>query len=239
MYINYDQSYISPEAQEIIKNGYGKLSVYSIHFDRHFTDEEKIQNRMQAERMTKTEYSNHCKKLGKIICARLKDVLQEVLKQGYDIHQVSAETSTLEHYSSDWDLFYWSNEGWNGEDYFDHFSLTFNKKRSVEQNMQLLEQLITLIEKMAYKNIGCRIQYDAELDNDRITVDAKASYRTIADKWITFNGVLGKIKYVESREEYGFFKKGTRSNYIRLSEYDVITKKGVELAKNKKKGEVA
>ena len=41
MYISKDFSYINANETMLMDNGYGKLSVHSIHFDRHYSEEQK------------------------------------------------------------------------------------------------------------------------------------------------------------------------------------------------------
>ena len=40
MYISKDFSYISTNETMLMDKGYGKMSVHSIHFDRHYSEEQ-------------------------------------------------------------------------------------------------------------------------------------------------------------------------------------------------------
>ena len=41
MYISKDFSYINANETMLMDKGYGKMSVHSIHFDRHYSEEQK------------------------------------------------------------------------------------------------------------------------------------------------------------------------------------------------------
>lgn len=55
MYISKDFSYISTNETMLMDKGYGKMSVHSIHFDRHYSEEQMKKNRLLAESMTREE----------------------------------------------------------------------------------------------------------------------------------------------------------------------------------------
>ena len=106
-----------------------------------------------------------------------------------------------------------------------HFSLTFNDNRSPEQNMTLLYEIISLVETMEYENIGCRIQYDAVIDNERVETEAKTICERLVGKFIDYHGMIGKIKVVREEngiKEYGFFKKNARNKYYSISNVDIL-----------------
>jgi len=230
MYIEKDYSYISETETLLINEGYGKMSVHSIHFDRHFSEEQKAKNRAIAETMTNEEWSEYCDKFAKSLATLLENILQEFVEK-YDIHQVSEETNTLKHYNSDWDLFFWSDKGWNKKDFMTHFSLTFNDNRSPEQNMELLEKIIPLVETIKYENIGCRIQYDAVIDEEKIEEEAKTICESLVGKFIEYRDMTGKIKVVREEngiKKYGFFKKNSKINYYHISSRDLVAMKIME-----------
>lgn len=221
MYINQDYSYINANEKLLIEKGYGKLSVHSIHFDRHYTEEQKENNRRTAETMTSDEWSKHCDEISKSFEKPMMEILHTFTEK-YDIHQVSEETSTYEHYASDWDLYFWTNTEKN---HMDYFKLNFNKKRNPEQNMKLLEEIIAFVETMEYENIGCRIQYDAVIDEKRVETEVKVICEQLAGKFITYCGFVGKIKSVgeyNGIKKYGFFKKGAKNKYYKISNTEIL-----------------
>lgn len=224
MFISQDFSYVKVSEMKLIDSGYGKMSVHSVHFDRHFSEERKEQNRQLAQKMTTEEWNKHCEEISKSFDKPLREIVS-VLADKYNIHQVSQETSTMKHYTSDWDLYFYSNKGWNGREHMDYFSLSFNDKRSPEQNMKLLEEIVAIVKTLDYENIGCRIQYDAWIDTKKVEETAKVICENLLDKFINYNGMVGKIKVVNETngsKEYGFFKKNARNKYYRISYSDIL-----------------
>lgn len=224
MYIKHDYSYINSNEHKLMDNGYGKMTVHSIHFDRHYSEEQKAKNRAIAETMTREEWNRHCDEISKSFDKPLKDILS-VFTSKYNIHQVSEETSTLSHYKSDWDLHFYSNRGWNGKDYMDYFKLSFNDNRTVEQNVKLLEEIIAIVESLEYENIGCRIQYDAAIEEKKVEESGKSICEMLIGKFIDYHGMTGKIKIVSDRNgniDYGFFKKNAKNKYYHISYMEIL-----------------
>ena len=220
MYIKKDFIYISANETMLMDNGYGKLSVHSIHFDRHYSEEQKENNRKTAESMTREEWGRHCDKIAEGFAKPMTEILEKFMNK-YSIYQASEDVR----YDSDWDLFFWSDRGWNGKDFMTHFSLTFNDNRSPEQNMELLDEIISLVETMEYENIGCRIQYNAVIDNERVETEAKTICERLIGKFIDYHGMIGKIKVVREEngiKEYGFFKKNARNKYYSISNTEIL-----------------
>ena len=107
----------------------------------------------------------------------------------------------------------------------DCFKLSFNKNRTPEENIKLLEEIIPLVEGMDYENIGCRIQYNAVINNGKVEKEAKIICDSLIGKSIIYCGMIGKIKVVSERngnKEYGFFKKYARSKYYHISYVDIL-----------------
>lgn len=220
MYISKDFSYINANETMLMDNGYGKLSVHSIHFDRHYSEEQKEKNREAFESMTRGEWSKYCDKIEEEFAKPLNEILEKFLSK-YSIYQASENVS----YDSDWDLFFWSDKGWNGKGFMTHFNLTFNNNRNPEQNMKLLEEIISFVDTMEYENIGCRIQYDAIIDTNMVEIEAKRICEKLLGKFIDYHGMTGKIKVVKEKngtKEYGFFKKNARNKYYRISNADIL-----------------
>lgn len=228
MFIKEDYSYISQMENKLIENGYGKLSVHSIHFDRYFTEEQQERNKQIAHDSTTEEWHKYCDEIGEYLSKQLLEIAK-VFDSKYDIHQFREEKNTIEHYKSNWDLYFYSNKGWNGKEYMNFFTLTFNDDRTPEENMNLLEEIKGIIETLNYENIMCRIQYDAVIDNKRVENEAKAICENLLGKFTTYNGMIGKIKVIhelEDKKEYGFFKKNARTNYYPIHYATILMEKG-------------
>ena len=224
MYINHDYSYITSNERKLIDNGYGKITVHSVHFDRHYSEERKAENRQLAETLTKEEWNERCDRIAKSFDKPMNDILS-VFVSKYNIHQVSEETSTMSHYKSDWDLYFYSNRGWNGKNHMDYFNLSFNNNRSPEHNMKLLEKIIAIVESLEYENIGCRIQYDAAIEEKKVEDSGKSICEMLLGKFIDYHGMIGKIKVVSDKDgntSYGFFKKNARNKYYPISYMEIL-----------------
>lgn len=229
MNINRDYSYIKGFETKLIDAGYGKITVHSLHFDRYISDEQKEINCKFFEGMTETERKNYYnstefESIQESFGKSLQDIL-DILIGKFDIHQTSEETSTLSHYSSNWDLFFWSDRGWNGKEYMSHFSLSFNENRTPEQNMTLLDKIITILESTENEKVSCRIQYDAVIDEKTVAEAARKVFNDIARKFVSWCGYEGKIKVISDEDgitQYGFFKKGSKKKYYKISNVDLV-----------------
>lgn len=229
MNISKDYSYINGSQRKLIDAGYGKISVHSIHFDRYVSEEQKEANRRFFDGMTEAERSAYYasddfENVQKAYAESLADVLNYFIGK-FDIHQVSPETSTSKHYNSDWDLFFYSNRGWNGKDYMSYFSLTFNDKRTPDKNMAMLENIIAMLENIESDKVHCRIQYDAVIDDGKVSEAADKAYQSISGKFIPYCGYVGKVKIIRDENgirDYGFFKKGASKKYYAISNADLL-----------------
>lgn len=225
MELLHDYDYISDVQRKLESAGYGEKTVYSLNFCRYFSEEEKAANKEKADSVTDEEWSALCDDFS----MRLNNSIREIvttLDSRYNIHQTKPENSTTEHYRSDWDLFFWSNEGWNGKGYMDCFSLTFNERRTPAQNMALLAEIIAILENMEYKNIACRIQYDIALHHEAISEAAYKVFDGLVGKPFEYMGMTGKIKLVSEcngTRKYGFFKKGAKKRYYHITDTEILT----------------
>lgn len=224
MKLKHDYNYINSNENKLVSAGYGENTVHSIHFGRYYTEEEMAANRERAEHMTREEHDRYCDSVSESFHKPMTEILSAFAEK-YDVHQISPETSTMTHYRSNWDLYFHSNRGWNGKDYMDSFSLTFNSGRSPAQNMELLAEVITILENMEYKNIACRIQYDACVDENKVAAAASTICESLAGKFINYRGTTGKIKVVSEnngRKLYGFFRKNARKRYYPVSNVEIL-----------------
>lgn len=227
MYIKHDYSYITASSEKLAQHGFGKQTVFSLTLGRYFSEAERQENSRIANSCTREEWSARCDALSKSLDKPLTEIMK-VLCQKYDIHQTSPETDTIKHYRSEWDLFFWSNRGWNGQDHMDTVQLTFNDERPIEYRAKVLETLLPMLEKMEYKNIGCRIQYCIILDDKKIFETASTVYNeALAGKFLRYNGLEGKIKIVgkdrvSGENCYGFFRKGAKTKYYPISSAEIV-----------------
>ena len=224
MLVKKDYSYISSNEHKLIDNGYAELSVHSIHFDRCFTEEQMEENRRKAERMTREEWDTYCDNVSKSLAETMEQIVK-VFADKYDIHQVSPKTSTMTHYREDWDLYFYSNKGWNGKDHMNYFQLSFNDNRRANENLRLLDEVLSIVEYMPFNNVYCRVQYNAIVDEVKVEEKAASICESLAGQFINYLGLVGRIKPIWERDGvklYGFFKKGARSKYYNICKADLV-----------------
>lgn len=229
MLIKENFNYINDVERELIKNGYGELSVYSINFDRYYTEEEKENNRKIANIMSNVEWSKHCEEVQEKFGIMFDKIVEKFINSKYDIHQLTDNTSSIEHYRSNWDLYYYCNRGWNNSKYMDFFRLNFNDTKSVEKNLSLLNELMDFVEKLDYKNISCTIQYTFIPNKEKINNKYIELCEKLQNKFIKHIGMIGKIKVINENngiKEYGFFKKGSKKKYYSISRESLILLEG-------------
>lgn len=206
----------------MVKKGYGKVVIHSIAFDRSFSDNQKRENSIKAKTMTREEWGEYCLQFSKSLEKPMLEI-KNLFASKYDIHQVSAETGTMEHYRSNWDLYFWHN---TNRPYMDYFTLTFNSKRTAEQNMDLLREITSFVELLDYHpSVECHIVYKIQYDEEKIKMDSGKICEDLKNKFILHRGIIGKIKMIDSNGEkrYVFFPKGKKKKYLELSLNELLT----------------
>ena len=105
------------------------------------------------------------------------------------------------------------------------FTLSFNENRTAKQNMILLDNIISILESMENQDVCCRIQYDAVINEKKVSEVARKVFDSIAGKFVSWDGFNGKIKIVNNditNIEYGVFKKGSKKKYYKISNVDLV-----------------
>lgn len=216
MLITHDYSYTN---KTLIENGYASTGIHSLNFDRYFTDEEMEENRQAAQRLNSQEWTEYWDKHGQKTCEQMKGIM-EVLSVKYSIYQYNPQVKYGEH-----DLFFWSNKGWNGKDWYDCVQLSFNNELSEDRNNEILNELLDLLSNMEFNNITCRVQYKTLRDDEKLYADAAKQYDEFKGKFVNYGSRIGKVKEVgefNGRKEYGFFKKGARKVFYHLTNEEMI-----------------
>ncbi len=151
----------------------------------------------------------------------VRDAMIELAKR-YSIHQLTEETSTMDHYRSAWDLHWYSNEGWNRKNYFDHAQISFNENRNEEENRRVFADVLAFFEVIDIDGAMVCVRYIAKVDEKKTAQKAFEAFQKIDGKMIDYHGRTGKIKPVRRNVmtgsiHYGFFKKGARAKYYEVS----------------------
>jgi len=222
MNIKHDYSYLEMGNRDLlIEKGYADLDINSLNFDRFYTEEQREENCKISHTMTTEQWSKYCDEISKEIYTKLLPIA-ELINSKFKLYQYNENVL----YKGDWDLFFYSNQGWNNKDYFEHMQLSFNDKRTVEENKKLLDELLEIFNNLDVKGVQCRIQYEAREHKEDIKKIANNICKRLLNTFINYQGNTGKIKVVDQYENemvYGFFKKRSKSKYYKVSdEYLVL-----------------
>lgn len=212
--ICYDYSYISSNNYSVlIQRGIAKLSVYSIHIDKYFSEEEKEKNRSLAESISEKEWCKHCDESWKKYDKVAKDIM-DVLDKKYEIYQYNNMRNYGNH-----ELFFCSNRGWNNKDYMTTVTISPNTRRD---NIAFCDKVINDIVDCYTGDVPLeiRVQYELEIIDEGLRNIVIPFIEGITDKFITYRSELGKIKKVNNKD-YGFFRKGAKRRYYELSHSDL------------------
>lgn len=214
MKITKDLSYCD---MRIVNNGYGKLGVYSLRFDRYFNEIEQADNLRNAEFERSHETKNlECEKVSNPIAEQMKTILNYITKN-YKVYQLNFNGK----YDSDeWDFYFYYNAELdrNGITYF---TLNFNDARSFNDNMKLFADIMRIVKSIREPNIQCFIQYKTVCEDNRLFEDANNYYMKNAGK--TFNTSIGKAKIKRVGENsYGVFRLHCRKRYLPIDCMTVI-----------------
>lgn len=215
MKIKEDFSYMN---KELVDKEYAALSFHSIRFHRYFTEQEMEQNRANADTMSREEWSYACKETSKKIYNQLQHVLGKLLN--YKIYQLMPEVR----YDSNYDLFFWSNGDFNDKT-FDYMTLSANDRRTPEENMQLLNDVLQIVKDIDVPNVQCIVQYTEIPNVKMIRSRALGIINDIQGKTISYKGIQGKIKRVTEGNDvdcFGLFKNGARRRYYVLDENYIV-----------------
>lgn len=204
----------------LIEAGYADLTVHSLRFDRFYTEEEKGQNMQAAESMTLEEWHNRCEESSKEIYKQLMKIVP-LFEKYRIVYRVDLATNHGYYESSD-NLYFYSNKGWNGKDYFDHFTLSFDKNRPAEEIISFKNEIISMLEKSNTDtpNIICIVQYDDKPNEKKLTEDAEIICKELEGKTIEYGGMKGKIKRLG--DCWTFWKLRARRSYYHINNEELV-----------------
>jgi len=228
MFIKHDYSYIGDAENKLIEKGLAELDVFSITFDRYYTKEEQAGNKVLAESISKEDWSIHCENIRLELANKIKPII-DMLNLKYDIHQYEENKSTMDHFKSNWDLYFGCGCNTNNTRDYSYVKLNFNDKRTVQENIILLNKVNDLIKSIDVNGIGCRVQYTTRKHQLQIDQLAITICEKLLNTFINYNGMIGKIKIIneqEGQKYYGFFKKGSRNRYYSVNNDSLILQFG-------------
>ncbi len=216
--IREDKSYLSSSDLLAIEKGFAKLDIYSIRVDREqLTEEEKAENLRIANSVSTEEWNKYCNQNKKKIESKIEPFIEK-LSENFNIYQY--KDKTIVPYKSNWDLFFWCNTDNEGRD-FSYVTLDMNKNRTVEERFLTLEYVIKYIKKIGFQGIDIIIQYTVKYDDEKIKQEADNYFEKVKNTFVRYMGMDGRIKEVgkdvQENKCYGFFKKGAKTKYYKLS----------------------
>ena len=209
-----DRSYLSKRDNLFIQEGLAKLSIHSIHINRHWTNEEKNANYNEAKNLTREDWSKRCEESSNYTASLVEKVM-DTLSKNFKVYQYKDKSIK---FSDDYDLFFWCNCG-----DLSHITLNPNQKRDLDTQLSDIDKTIDLIKAIEpdiIDKLELRVQYSVDYNKCLIENIAKKYFDKIKDDFIEFNGHIGRVKkeicsngYIE----YRFYKKGARKKYYSVS----------------------
>ena len=219
MKFTYDTKYIADYEHDLVKQGYAKYTVHSFNFDRYLTEAQKQKNRDFAEKYgtMSDEWRSRCEDTQKDFDYMAKSIMKDIASK-YRVEQYNYGTNENPEFVpfETGDFYYYSNKGWNGTDYITYFQLT-PRKHELKDYCEFISFLSQFT-----NDIECRVQFDVEIDNEKLSKYVQNNVKSVTDKMISYCNYKGKIKWVECNKHYGFFKKGARSHYFKLKDTDLF-----------------
>lgn len=199
----------------LIEAGYAELTVHSLRFDRFYTEEEKEQNRQAAESMTVEEWHNRCEESSKEIYRQMMEIIPLFEKCGI-IYRVVPVTN-YGYYESSNNLHFYSNKGWNGRDYFDYFTLSFDKNKPAEEIITFKNEFVSMLENtnVDTPNIRCIVKYADKPNEKKLAEDAEIICKKLEGKTIEYGNMKGKIKRLG--DCWTFWKLRAKRTYYLLT----------------------
>lgn len=200
MKIKHDTRLVDQE-REIVKKGYGRVYIDKFFFDRFIPEEER------------EKYRGDVDEFGRTVHSQMQEIMKEVEQEFPKIMQYNYD-------GKDYCLFFYSNRGWNGKDYYDYMILSgFNGNTDV-WGMNAVN-LLRLVSEIETKNVTCRVQYAVELYRDKLELDAQVIGDLLVGKKCTYNGMIGKVEKIQ--DNFYFKKQRARKYHFQLSPWEIIS----------------
>lgn len=225
-----DYSFITGKAGKMIEMGFADLDLHSIRIDTYISDEQNEKNIELLKELTNEEWDISCKEFKESQNKKVEKIL-DILAKHFKIYQY--KDASIEYHNNnsyaqqngyEWDL-YCNFDGRRDA------RLSFNNLgKSLEQRYEDLKKIKELLETYEDDGIKVDVQYTQSFHMDELKVKAIDTYNHLKDKFINYNGMIGKIKKVEEYNDsyygttcmFGFFKKGSKKKYYHLTNMDIV-----------------
>lgn len=213
--IKEDKSYLSSLDLAAIENGVAELGIHSLKFSNYLTEAQKQNNLEESKTLSREQWTARCEQMQRKVGEKLEYIMN-TLADMFTIYQYNKEIG----YRSNWDLFFWSNKGWNGADYMNHATLNPNDKWTVEQQITVINNVLDVLKTMDIEGIEVAVQYKAIYNDEKVKNIVSDYCQTMKDKMIDYGGYTGKI--VEFNGRYVFKKKGAKKNAYEINNNAVL-----------------
>ena len=219
--IREDKHYLSNDNIIAIERGFAKLDIHSIRISReNFTEEEKAENSRIYNTLTREEWSKRCEDTASMTASKIEPLVESLSKK-FNIYQYKNDDMD---YRSKWDLFFWCNGDNRGRD-FSYVTLSTNDTKKLEERLLDIEHVLNYIKEIGFAGLDIAIQYSIKYDDEKLKEMASDYFEKIKNTVIEYSGYMGKIKDMGidymGNKCYGFFKKGARSKYYKVSNGDM------------------
>jgi len=214
--INEDKSFLSKVDFKAIENDVAKLGIRLLKFDSFVTEKEKQKNKKEYEMLSNEQWMIKCEQKLKEVHDKLKYIMDK-LSERFIICQYNKK---LNFHDDNWELFFWSNKGWNNKEYFDYITLSPNEKQPIEQQLAIINDVINILKTMDIEGVQVTIQYTAIYNEEKVQ-DIVLNYcRKMQNKMINYGNYAGKI--IELNGRYFFKKKGTRKYIYEIDNFKIL-----------------
>lgn len=231
MKFNNDYHYITEKANKIIEMGFADLDLHSIRIETVISEEQKEENLKLSKTLSGKEWGIRCDEFELIQSKKVEKIL-DVLAEHFIIYQYK-DANIQYHNRKDsnnqngyeWDLY--CNFGNKRS-----ASLSFNDNgKTLEERYKDLNKIKEILKDYEDDSIKINVQYTQNFHIEELNKKVIEVYSNLKDTFINYNGMIGKIKPVEKYNDsyygtpcqYGFFKKGSRKTFYKLTNMDIIT----------------
>jgi hypothetical protein len=210
--IKEDKSFLSELDLAAINNGLAEMGIYSLRITNFFTEEQKQENRMESETLTREQWSERCEQSRQSAAVRVEKVV-DTIHNKFMIYQY--RNKDIDYRKDDWDLFFWCNTG-----DMSYVTLNSNDKRSNERQMSSMNNVLELLKGIDAEGIQVTIQYTTIYNNEKVEEVVLEYCEKMKDKFIEYSGYIGKI--VKTENGYLFRKKGAKKQQYYINNNAVL-----------------
>lgn len=227
MIIREDHAHVSEYDQKVIAMGYAAEDLYSLRFEFRYTEQEVEKN----EQFRKSHHPVEVQTWRIQNMKRRSEIMQEVaaaIAGKFRCLQFVHE-DTSDYRGDGWAFFFWCNifsdraPDWkNTERDYSYFTLSFNDAMTPEKRKEICVQTLDFLREQFgdSPNLNVTIQYQTQLEHEKINRDVEAVKFLLVDRQIDLDGKHGKIVLLHDR--LCFKQKYARKNCWRFTDTEIL-----------------